>query len=44
MRGLAAEVAKNLVLAGVHSLKMLDKQVLTEMDHTSNFLAPRDKV
>ena len=44
MRGLAAEVAKNLVLAGVKSLKMLDKEVYGEADYSTNFLAPRNKV
>ena len=38
------KVAKNLVLAGVKSLKMVDSENLREEDATSQFLAPRDKV
>jgi molybdopterin/thiamine biosynthesis adenylyltransferase len=38
------QVAKNLVLAGVKSLRMVDSENLREEDATSQFLAPRDKV
>ena len=44
MRGLGCEVAKNLVLAGVNSMTVLDHENLTEEDGESQFLAPRDKV
>jgi len=44
MGGLGCEVAKNLVLAGVKSLKMVDNKLVTNEDATSQFLAPRDKV
>jgi hypothetical protein len=38
------EVAKNLVLAGIKSLRMVDSENLSLEDGTSQFLAPRDKV
>jgi len=44
MGGLGCEVAKNLVLAGINSLTMLDNNNLTVEDATSQFLAPRDQV
>ena len=44
LRGLGCEVAKNLVLAGVKSLKVLDDTALSEEDLESNFLCPVDKV
>jgi len=44
MKGLGCEVSKNLVLAGIKSLKMVDDGVVTVEDATSQFLAPRDKV
>ncbi|XP_023319960.1 SUMO-activating enzyme subunit 1 [Eurytemora carolleeae] len=44
MRGLGCEVAKNLVLSGINSLKMVDPANVTEEDATSQFLAPRDKI
>ena len=44
MRGLGCEVAKNLVLAGVNSMTMLDHEDLTKEDFDSQFLAPRDKL
>jgi len=44
MRGLGCEIAKNLVLAGINSLKMIDENNVTEEDATSQFLAPRDKI
>jgi len=37
-------VAKNLVLSGINSMKLLDAGDLTEQDASSQFLAPRDKV
>jgi len=44
MKGLGCEVGKNLVLSGVRSVKMVDDEILTEEDKTSQFLAPRDQV
>jgi len=42
--GLGCEVSKNLVLAGVKSLKLVDAALLNMEDATSQFLGPRDKV
>ena len=44
MRGLGAEVVKNLVLAGIKSLTMMDHEELTKEDGDSQFFAPRDKI
>lgn len=44
MKGLGAEVVKNLVLAGIKSLTMMDHEDLTKEDGDSQFLAPRDKI
>ena len=44
MRGLGNEVAKNLVLAGVNSMTILDHENLTKEDNVSSFLAPTDQV
>jgi len=44
MRGLGAEVVKNIVLAGIKSLTMMDHEDLTKEDGDSQFLAPRDKI
>ena len=44
MRGLGNEVAKNLVLAGVNSMTILDHEGLTKEDIVSSFLAPTDQV
>lgn len=44
IRGLGAEVAKNIVLAGVKSLTLLDHTQVTEEDACSNFLVSRDDV
>ena len=38
------QVAKNLVLAGVNSLTIVDHEDLSKDDFGSQFLAPRDKV
>ena len=38
------EVAKNLVLAGVNSMTVMDHEPLTKEDFDSQFLAPRDKL
>jgi len=42
--GLGAEVTKNLVLAGVKTLTLLDHRQVTNVDVTSNFLAPSTSV
>ncbi|XP_060561529.1 SUMO-activating enzyme subunit 1-like [Ruditapes philippinarum] len=44
VRGLGAEVAKNIVLAGVKSLTLLDHTNVTEEDACSNFLVARTDV
>jgi len=44
MSGLGAEVCKNIVLAGIKSLTMLDSTTVTTKDFTSNFLIPRDQL
>ncbi|XP_069118433.1 SUMO-activating enzyme subunit 1-like isoform X1 [Argopecten irradians] len=44
MRGLGAEVAKNIVLSGIKSLTMLDDTEVTEEDACSQFLLPRTDV
>merc|ERR1711997_107801 len=44
MRGLGNEVAKNLVLAGINSMTILDHENLTKEDNVSSFLAPPDQV
>ncbi|XP_068083309.1 SUMO-activating enzyme subunit 1 isoform X2 [Anabrus simplex] len=43
-RGFGAEICKNLVLAGVKSLVILDSGDLTEEDGCAQFLAPRDQI
>jgi len=42
--GLGAEIAKNLVLAGVNTMEMVDSSDVSDLDATSQFLAPRDTV
>lgn len=42
MSGLGAEITKNLVLSGIHSLCVLDSSTCTDQDLKSNFLLPRD--
>jgi len=44
MKGLGCEIAKNLVLSGINSMKLIDPETLTDQDASSQFLAPRDKV
>lgn len=41
LSGIGAEVTKNVILSGVHSVKLQDDNNLTEEDFTSQFLAPR---
>ena len=40
MRGLTAEVSKNVVLAGIKSLTVLDDRVLSDEDCATRFLCP----
>lgn len=42
--GMGAEVTKNLVLAGIKSVKLLDHRELSQIDTFSNFLAPPDAI
>ncbi|KAK7104023.1 SUMO-activating enzyme subunit 1-like [Littorina saxatilis] len=44
LRGLGAEVAKNIVLSGIKSLTLLDPTVADEEDSMSQFLIPRSEV
>ena len=44
MRGLGAEICKNLILAGVKSVTMLDDQEVTEEDFVSQFLVAREQL
>lgn len=44
MKGLGAEVAKNITLAGVKSVTLLDDGVVTKDDVCSQFLIPHDQV
>ena len=44
MKGLGNEVAKNLVLAGINSMTILDHELLTKEDGFSIFLAPTEEV
>ncbi|KAK3094094.1 hypothetical protein FSP39_024077 [Pinctada imbricata] len=41
LRGLGAEIAKNIVLSGIKSLALLDHTMVTEEDACSQFLIPR---
>lgn len=44
MNGLGAEIAKNLILAGVKQVVMLDHRRVQDIDATSQFLAPVSSV
>jgi len=44
MRALAAEVAKNLVLAGINSLTIVDHEIVTENDLCSNFFLSESSI
>ena len=44
MRGLGAEICKNLILAGVKSVTMLDDQEVTKEDFVSQFLVAREQL
>lgn len=41
VKGLTAEIAKNIVLGGIHSLTILDPNDVTEEDIKLNFLIER---
>lgn len=44
LKGLGAEVCKNLILAGIKSLTILDNGVVTVEDSCYQFLAPTDQI
>ncbi|VDI74597.1 ubiquitin-like 1-activating enzyme E1 A [Mytilus galloprovincialis] len=44
LRGLGAEIAKNIVLAGIKSLTLLDQTEVTEEDTCSQFLIPQSEI
>jgi len=44
INGLGAEIAKNVILAGVKSVTLLDDRKVTEEDFCSQFLAPQSSV
>lgn len=44
VNGLGAEIAKNIILAGVKSVTFLDQKPVTELDFASQFFVPRDQI
>lgn len=44
VKGLGAEVCKNVILAGVKAVTLLDDEVVTEEDSCAQFLAPRSLI
>lgn len=42
--GLGAEVAKNIILGGVKSVKLMDDAVVSELDASAQFLVPRESI
>ncbi|KDR15653.1 SUMO-activating enzyme subunit 1 [Zootermopsis nevadensis] len=44
IKGIGAEICKNIILAGVKSVTILDNGVVTDEDSCSQFLAPRDQI
>lgn len=42
MQGLGAEIAKNVILAGVNSITLKDHTEVSILDRCSQFLIPRD--
>merc|ERR1711936_982034 len=44
LKGLGNEICKNILLAGIQHLTMLDDSVLTSEDITLQFLAPQESV
>lgn len=44
MGGLGAEVAKNIILGGVKSVKLMDDAAVSELDASAQFLVPRESI
>lgn len=44
LNGLGAEIAKNIILAGVKSVTFLDHRNVSQLDFSSNFFVPRDQL
>jgi molybdopterin/thiamine biosynthesis adenylyltransferase len=44
MQGFGAEICKNIILAGVKSITLLDSGVVTNEDACSQFLISRDQL
>jgi molybdopterin/thiamine biosynthesis adenylyltransferase len=44
LQGFGAEICKNIILAGVKAVTILDGGVVTEEDACSQFLAARDQL
>ena len=44
LRGLSAEIAKNIVLAGIGSLTLLDDQLVHEADLGADFFLREDDI
>ncbi|GMT10948.1 hypothetical protein PFISCL1PPCAC_2245, partial [Pristionchus fissidentatus] len=44
LKGLGAEIAKNLVLCGLNSMQIIDSELVTEEDTLSNFFLAKDSV
>lgn len=44
LNGLGAEIAKNIILAGVKSVTFLDDRTVTQLDFASNFFVSRDQL
>lgn len=44
VNGCGAEIAKNIILAGVKSVTFLDHRNVCELDFCSNFFIPRDQL
>lgn len=42
--GIGAEITKNIILSGVHTVKLNDDKLVTEEDFCSQFLAPRSSL
>jgi ubiquitin-like 1-activating enzyme E1 A len=44
LQGFGAEICKNIILAGVKAVTILDSGVVTDEDACSQFLAARDQL
>jgi ubiquitin-like 1-activating enzyme E1 A len=42
--GFGAEIAKNIILAGVNSVTFLDHRNVTKLDRCSQFFAPKEDI